>query len=348
MLQGAIIGFGSIAQGHLSGYELVPELAATAIVDPCEPRRAVARARGLDAYASLDDLIDTSIPDFLDVCSPPDSHHQYISAAVGRRIPVLCEKPVFVPCDLDYASINDCVDAADIVVYPCQNYKFAPIFRDLSSVIKSGAIGVVTKVYIGIVRAGHALGAAEWYPDWRRDPVISYGGILRDHGPHSVYLATSLAGLAPCSVSCIIGAMGTGGNWTTEDTALLRMRCVGGANVEIDLTWAGSFRDSRYTFVGDAGYVSVENDRLTVSCNGMTHHSFVPSDFNDPSHRSWFAEMFREFHAAVTDPGLNRNRMRALLDESMLTTAVIDAGYESAANGGAWCDVLRYRSVDAG
>lgn len=341
MLKGAIIGFGSIAQGHLSGYEQVPELAVTATVDLCGPRRAVARTHGLDAYACLDDLIAAAIPDFIDVCSPPDSHHHYIAAAVSRRIPVLCEKPVFVPCDRNYASIHDCVQAAGTVVYPCQNYKFAPVFRDLTSVIKSGAIGTVARVYISIVRAGHALGAAEWNPDWRRDPAISYGGILRDHGPHSVYLATSLAGLAPNSVSCLTGSMGSGGGCTTEDTALLRMRCAGGAEVEIDLTWSGSFRDSRYTFVGDTGYASVENDRLTVSRNGTAHHRHVRSDFNDPSHRSWFADMFREFHAAVTDPGPHQNRVQALLEESMLTTAVIDAGYESAAKGGAWCDVLR-------
>lgn len=338
MLRGAIIGFGSIAQGHLSGYAEVSGLMATAVVDPCDARRDAARSVGLNAYPRLDDLLNESVPDFIDVCSPPDSHHHYIAAAVRHRVPVLCEKPVFVPCEADYASIRECISASGTVVYPCQNYKFAPVFDRVAMVIKSGAIGTVVKVHFGIVRAGHALGVAEWYPDWRRDPTVSYGGILRDHGPHSVYLATSLTGLVPHSVSCILGTMGGTGQWSTEDTALLRMRC-GGSDIEFSLTWSATIRESRYTFVGTAGFVSVENDQLTVSHRGGTLRSSVRSDFDDPSHRYWFAAMFRDFHAAVTRPGEHAGRVRTLLEESMLTTAVIDAGYASAAHGGAWCDL---------
>ena len=89
-------------------------------------------------------------------------------------------------------------------------------------------------------------------PDWRRDQSYSAGGILRDHGPHAIYLLLSLLGQQPRDVSVVTGSLARSrpNGCTTEDTALLRLRCDEGAECEVSLTWAAGHRSSRYLFAG--------------------------------------------------------------------------------------------------
>ncbi|WP_030978368.1 Gfo/Idh/MocA family protein [Streptomyces sp. NRRL S-1824] len=341
-MQGAIIGYGTIAQGHCTGYGRLPDMAVTAVVDPSPERRAAAEAQGLRAFPTLSDLLGDRRPDFLDICTPPSSHWDYIADAIERSIPVLCEKPVFVPARVDYTSMMKAIAAADVVVYPCQNYKFAPVFANLRARIKAGQIGEVVSVRVAVMRASHARGVAEWKPNWRRADELAAGGILRDHGPHGIYLATSLSGLTPIAVSCVLGTMRGTPDWTNEDTALLRIRCAGDADIELYLSWAAGLRDSRYAVTGTKGFISIENDKLVAGADGRIDRELIRSGFDDPAHGEWFAAMLADFRDAVLAPAQHSEHVRSLLDEAMLTTAVIDAAYRSAEHSGTWCDITQF------
>jgi predicted dehydrogenase len=340
-MQGAIIGFGTIAQGHCTGYGQLSDMGVNAVVDPSPARRAAAETQNLRAFGTLADLLADRRPDFIDICTPPSSHWDYIAEAIDRSIPVLCEKPVFVPTGVPYVSMMKAIAAAGIVVYPCQNYKFAPVFTNLRSRIRAGQIGEVASVRVAVLRASHARGVAEWRPDWRRADELAAGGILRDHGPHGIYLATSLSGLKPIAVSCVLGAMRGTPDWTNEDTALLRIRCAGDADIELYLSWAAGLRDSRYAVTGTKGFISIENDKLVVGAEGRVDRELIRSGFDDPAHGEWFAAMLADFRDAVLAPAQFADHVRGLLDEAILTTAVIDAAYASADHGGAWCDVAQ-------
>ncbi|MFF1594691.1 Gfo/Idh/MocA family protein [Streptomyces sp. NPDC058286] len=341
-MQGAIVGFGTIAQGHLHGYGAISHMAIPAVVDICESRRASARDLGLSAYESLDALFADFRPDFLDICTPPGSHAGYIEAALDRGIPALCEKPVFVPPAATYMKLlRRLSQSRDGILYPCQNYKFAPIFNYVRDLIDSGDIGDIIRVNVAVLRSGHAKGVQDWLPDWRRDETFSVGGILRDHGPHGIYLATSTTGLVPKSVSCVLGKMRGKEIFDLEDTSILRIKCTGGEDIEISLTWAAGLRDSRYLFVGTRGFISIENDNLTIGRDGGIKRISVRSDFDDPSHRKWFTAMFADFHEIVSDPKLRDTRLLGLINESLVTTAVVDAGYESARSASEWVEVPR-------
>jgi predicted dehydrogenase len=189
------------------------------------------------------------------------------------------------------------------------------------------------------LRRGHARGVPEWHPDWRRDALVSAGGILRDHGPHAVYLATSLTGLQPVSVSCIAGRMALEPALRTEhteDTVLLRVRCDGDAEIEICLSWASAYRDSYYLISGSRDSITVHNDELGYTRDGRTWRQGIVSEFDDPSHSAWFADMFADFARLLNDPAECAARLPELLAEAALYSEVIDAGYASAKQGGEW------------
>ena len=78
---------------------------------------------------------------------------------------------------------------AERVIYPCHNYKHAPVIKAVRSVIESGRIGKVHLVTLQTFRDTHAKGVPGWRTDWRRERRYSGGGIAMDHGSHTFYLA---------------------------------------------------------------------------------------------------------------------------------------------------------------
>lgn len=335
-MQGVIVGFGTIAMGHVAGYSELTEMSVGAVVDPSPERRACAESSfGLASYRTIDEMMRHESPDFIDVCAPPHAHAGLIRQGLAHGLHVLCEKPVFVPSEEGYEVLIAEIAATDRIVYPCHNYKFAPILGLMQQVVTAPEFGTVLGAQFRTLRSGHAVGVPEWDPHWRRNSAISAGGILRDHGPHSIYLATHLTGRTPVAVSCLTGNLRRDEYESTEDTALLTVRCDDGSQIGLDLTWSGSYRRSCYSISGTAGTIVVENDDVYYTVRGEVVRTRLPSEFDDPSHRGWFGRMFLDFADVVNNP----RRQGPLVREALMTSLVIDAGYESARRQGAWIDV---------
>ena len=335
-MRGVIAGFGKIAMGHMGGYANTDELVIVAVVDISPERRLVAeREFGLRAYASFDEMLDRESPDFLDICSPPNTHRQYIRQALASGIHVLCEKPVFLAEDDGYGWLLGDLMKARSVLYPSHNYKFAPILSLMQKVVREPDFGDVICAHFRTLRSQHATGVSEWNPHWRRDRSISGGGILRDHGPHSIYLATNLTGRKPVAVSCLTGNLRRDQYDDTEDTALLTIQCEDGVQVVLDMSWTASFRNSYYSVMGSSGGLVVENDNISYSLHGNMVRRVLHSDFDDPSHQAWFHPMFLDFADMIRRP----ERQAELIREALMTSVVIDSAYVSADEGGRWIKV---------
>jgi len=336
-VQGVIVGFGTIAMGHLLGYSQVDDLDITAIVDSSPVRRAQAAGRfGLRAYATFAEMLDHETPEFIDICTPPSSHGEYLRLGMDFGLHVLCEKPLLLPGAGGNDDLTARIRRSDSVVYPCHNYKFAPILGLMDEVIRRPEFGAVLNAKFRTLREGHAVGVPDWNPHWRRDPAFSGGGILRDHGPHSIYLAAHLTGSRPLAVSCLTGNLRRDEYGDTEDTAILTIRCDSDVQIMLDLTWSAGFRNSYYSVVGSNGSIVVENDDIRYTIGGQVNHTVLPSNFDDPSHTDWFRPMFGDFLEKVAHP----EQLDGLLAEALMTSVVIDSAYASAADGGRWVPTL--------
>lgn len=335
-MRGAIVGFGAIAMGHMYGYSQIDDLSIVAVVDTSHTRRSYAEQNfNLRAYSDFAALLEREQIDFIDVCATNNTHEEYMNLALSHHLNVLCEKPVFLPTRDGYASFMRRIWASGKVVYPCHVYKFAPVLNYMQDIISSPEFGDVLSVQFRTLRRGHALGVAEWNPNWRRDPAISSGGILRDHGPHNIYLAMHLTNRIPVAVSCLIGNMSKNEYTSTEDTALVRIRCNDGLPIVLTLSWSASYRNTCYTVIGSAGTVVVEDDTAYHTKSGRVVRSTSVSGLDDPSHAAWFRGMLEDFVDVVNNP----SRQTPLIQEALMTSIVIDGGYRSATESGRWVDL---------
>lgn len=336
-MQGALIGFGTIAMGHLAAYLKMDNLDIKAVVDPSHERlkQAINIDPKIRTYNSFEEMLAHESLEFIDICSPPHTHFDYIEKGLSNHYHVLCEKPLLLSTE-HYKRIISLAKSKNKIVYPCHNYKFAPILKYIKDIINSGELEKVISGHFRTLRAGHALGVPEWDPHWRRHSHISGGGILQDHGPHSIYIACEMCGEFPKAVSCITGNLKQDSYSDTEDTALLTLYFENDIKFIIDLSWAASFRNSYYGIIGSGGTIVVENDKLIqITKDRQIKRELITSEFNDPSHKNWFQEMFLDFMNVVINPF----KQIELSQEAYITSLVIEKAYLSAKQGGVKLDL---------
>ena len=331
----ALIGFGFIAQnGHLPTYQSCDDLRLIAVVDPVLERREVALKLhpNIDVYESIEDLLQDKGDDIdlVDICSPNAFHLDATRKALAAKKHVLCEKPLAIE-RASFEEISQFAREQNCLLYPCHNYKFAPSVQRAAELIQSGKIGDPLFASFQVFRVSHARGVSEWQPHWRRDRPISGGGIAIDHGVHLMSIAHSLFGGCPKRVSAHIKNLGND-EYETENTALI---CLDWHPIllQISLSWIGSARKSSFRVQGTLGEICIDNDDVTlIDRHGNYQACIVPTDFDDPSHSSWFKAVIRDVQQHIKTGNFEPE---SLLEAGLVAEA-IEQAHLSSKNGGGW------------
>ena len=275
---------------------------------------------GVSTFASFDDVPASAAIDFVDICTPPALHPEPMLGALARGWHVLCEKP-FV---LDRAVVDIVREksiSAGLAVLPVHNWKYAPIVRRATSLLRSGAIGPLRRVEVEVSRLRAAPTAESDRPNWRRDPAIAGGGILMDHGWHSVYLALHWFAESAGSVRASFHHPPDGG---VEDEARLSIDFPSG-EAAINLTWNGDVRRNAMRLQGDRGEIVIADGTLHVS-GATTESTTFPSALSAGSHHDdWFAAMVPDVLAAFANPAL----ARPVFEEAAACLSIIQQAYKA-------------------
>ncbi len=357
-LRGALIGYGFIMEkGHAAAYRqrmqggwrgrvTSPEgdsdaadrdvrIVAVADVNQARRRLAAEHLPGVRVYADHVAMLDAEAGnlDFVDIATPPAEHAAVTREALVRGLHVLCEKPLAT-------SISDAREMLELarhvgrVLYPCHNYKHAPVIQNVRRIIDAGEIGRVHLVTLQTFRNTHARGVAEWRPNWRRERRHSGGGIAMDHGSHTFYLAFEWLRSYPTAISA---RMSTMGNFDTEDDLSCSLRFPTGV-ASAHLSWQAGVRKVIYTIHGDHGAIRVEDDHIEVARAGRGNsinspemawrfdRLDVPSDWMDSSHVTWFNSLFDDFERAIADG----EWVGKEAEEAFLCVELIQTAYASA------------------
>jgi predicted dehydrogenase len=324
-VRGAIVGFGEVAQhGHWPAYAASPDLTIVAVVERTPERRRLAEALSpsLRAYESIAALAAAETVEFVDICTPPALHADPMLAAIGRGWHVVCEKPFLIdPAAL--ARARACARDRQLAVVPVHNWKYAPIVRDATARLRSGAIGALERVDIEVERLRDFKGADPLRPNWRRDPAIAGGGILMDHGWHAVYLALEWFGDCPHNVAARVARPVSA---AVEDEAEVALSFAGG-EASIRLTWNGSNRRNTMRLSGENGTITIADDRL-VQENASDREEVIysPALSAGSHHADWFAALIPDVAAAFRDP----ERSRGAFEEAASCLDVIQRAYAAA------------------
>ncbi len=323
-LRGAIVGYGFISsKGHMPAYQerikKHKDVEIVAICDIC-PERKLDVPAGVRFYTDYQKLLaEESQLDFLDVSTHAADHHRIAKTALLKGLHVLCEKPLTTSI-ADAQDLIQTAMACKRVLFPCHNYKHAPVVNAIREVVNSGKIGKVRSITLNTFRNTHAVGTQEWKPDWRRFKEYSGGGIAMDHGSHSLYLTFEWLGGYPKSVTAS-AQNASYPKYDTEDSfSAVYEFDTGHANLY--LTWTAGVRKVIYTIQGEKGALTVDDDHIQLAIKslkddvGSSHKADwsvenynITSDWMDSSHVSWFNSMFDKFKTAILHNDYQNNEI---------------------------------------
>jgi predicted dehydrogenase len=350
-LRGGLVGYGFIMErGHAAGYRERTQdggdVEIVAIADVSEERRELARAHFPSArvYADHRALLAAEHAglDFVDVATPPSDHAEVAHAALDRGLHVLCEKPLATSIDEARGMLRAATEA-ERVLFPCHNYKHAPVIKTVRGVLDAGRIGKVHLVTLQTFRNTHAKGVGEWRTDWRRERRYSGGGIAMDHGSHTFYLAFEWLKAYPTAVTARAATLGP---FDTEDDFTCSLKFPTGV-ASAHLSWNAGVRKVLYTIHGERGAVRVEDDAIEVATqvaqipdgggegNNINNVAWkferlsISSDWMDSSHVTWFNSLFDDFKGAIA----RREFVGKEASEAFLCVQLIATAYTSAREG---------------
>ncbi len=352
-LRGAVVGYGFISgKGHVPAYlERAQEkykgkgdVEIVAIADICEARRNLVHENlpGARVYSDYKVLLEKESGnlDFIDISTPPCDHAAIAHAAFDKGLHVLCEKPLTTTLD-EAASLLEHAKRAKRVLFPCHNYKHAPVVKAIREIIDSGRIGRVRSVTLNTYRNTHAKGVTEWKTHWRREKKYSGGGIAMDHGSHSFYLTFEWMKAYPVLVTAKMSNLEPG-KYDTEDNFTTVLTFPNGL-AHAHLSWTAGIRKVIYTIQGERGAITVDDDDLQLAIITETsgpdvaqgavkwdvEKRSIASNWMDASHVSWFNSLFDQFGDAIQrDEFVGKEAQEAYRCIEIISTA-----YASAAEG---------------
>jgi len=177
----AILGAGFISDIHLESYHrFVPEAEVVAVYTRSEEKaKTFADKHHIPKwYDDMDDLINNSGCEVVDICLPNYLHATATlkAAAAGKHI--IIEKPLAVTLEEADTMIAACKSAGVKLMY-AEELCFAPKYERVRHLVNEGAIGDVYMLKQSEKHSGP-------HSDWFYDINLAGGGVLMDMGCHGI------------------------------------------------------------------------------------------------------------------------------------------------------------------
>ena len=269
-----IIGLGRIGKIHLGNLQAIDEVEIVGICDPTDEAKVFSNKAGLTFYQKdFTDVAGEVQADAIVICSPTDTHANYVSIAAKKGIDVFCEKPL----DLSLEKVKQVlktVNESKIKLMLGFNRRFDSEFQSVKEKIVKGHIGDIHTIKIT-----------------SRDPspppinyIKSSGGIFLDMTIHDFDMIRYLTNKEIVEVyakgdALVNPEIAKAGD---IDTAIINLTFEDGSMAVIDNCRKAVYGyDQRVEVFGSKGMVQSKNKfdkyTLTYSENGVT--SALPQHF---------------------------------------------------------------------
>jgi predicted dehydrogenase len=194
-----VIGYGAMGKAHSYGYAAAPVIRPrgvrprlTIMSGRNEPAvREAASALGFATWTTdWRELVASPAVDVVDICTPPGTHAEIITAAALAGKAVICEKPLAVRLSDAHAAAV-AVAERNVLAAIGFNYRYLPAVALMRQLIVEGEIGEVL-LWRGSWLSDEFLDPAIPF-DWRFDAALG-GSTIADLGSHLVDLAEWMVG----------------------------------------------------------------------------------------------------------------------------------------------------------
>lgn len=205
-----LIGAGFMGKAHSAAYATMsmhvspaparPRLVSLADANPTAARDGAERFGFASWTADWRELIARPDVEVVDICTPPDSHHEIAMAAIAAGKHVLIEKPIAMNA-VEAREMVAAAEEAGIKTLVGYSYRRTPAVLYARQLIDEGAIGRIHAF------RGHYL--QDWCVDpeaprtWRHVAGIAGSGTLGDIGSHIIDIAIMMAGEIDSVVSMV-------------------------------------------------------------------------------------------------------------------------------------------------
>lgn len=294
-----VIGAGRIGKLHIESLAVrIPEATVAAVADVnLDAAKEMGEKYNIKSvYADYQKILKDRKIDAVVICSPTDTHAQYVQEAAAKGKHIFCEKPV----DLTLSNINAAITAvekAGVKLMVGFNRRFDPNFLKVREMVKSGAIG-----------EPHILRITSRDP---APPPPSYvkvsGGIFLDMAIHDFDMARYLVGSEVVEVYAkgavlVDPAIGAAGD---VDTAVTTLTFANGAIGTIDNSRKAAYGyDQRAEVFGSKGMVNIGNNTPDTHAHfdqDGSHAAKLLHFFMDRYTESYYREMKLFVEAVLND-----------------------------------------------
>lgn len=136
----ACLGAGYFSQFHVDAWARIANAKLVGVAD-----RTIDKARqtGYPAFDSLEQLLDETGTDILDIITPPPTHLHAIRVALTHNIKaIICQKP-FCTSLAEAQTAVSLADGAGVTLIVHENFRFQPWYRVMARSLAAGEIGQV-------------------------------------------------------------------------------------------------------------------------------------------------------------------------------------------------------------
>jgi predicted dehydrogenase len=229
----AAIGCGYWGPNLIRNCVEIPSISLEAVVDLDWERLSHVQSRYPGIPMVTDDftqLFDTGIEAVV-VSTPPETHHDIVTACIEQGLHVLVEKPL-ATTSADARRLVELADRYDRVLMVGHTFEYNPAVRALKEVVQSGELGNIH--YIDAVRVGLGL----------FHPTLN---VIWDLAPHDISILIHILGEMPTMVStsgiaCVQNSI--------EDVAYVTLTFPSGILAHVRLSWLDPCKTRRITVVG--------------------------------------------------------------------------------------------------
>lgn len=327
----AVVGAGFWVPFQIHGWLEVGAPPPVAICNRTRPKAEALAARfGIpNVYESLEEMLDRERLDFLDVATGVEAHAEAVFAAVDRRLPVVCQKPMGV----DLAEARRMVQAAgeaNVPFFVNENWRYQAPMRSLKRLLDRGAIGKPFRARLMFNTS---------FPVFVNQPALARlpQFILTDVGSHVLDCARCFFGEANSlyattyRVNDIVG----------EDVATVVMAMDGCPTVTVELSYGSRLPEERFpeTFAvieGTEGSLDLRRGgRIRWTRDKGTEEIHAPS-----ANYPWLDPAYEVVHASIVE--CQRDLYHALTTgatpetvahDNLRTVELVFAAYRSADEG---------------
>lgn len=185
-LQVGIIGFGRIGAEHAGWLKEARGISAIAADDVTPARCALAEARGLKTYNTLEAMVVDRSIDAVLVSTPTSMHFEHAMLALESGKHVMVEKPMALDLDEARLLVQE-ARARNRVLSVFHNRRWNIDYLTVRQAVQAGTFGKLINVESRLGQYASCVGPAarEYHPTWRNEAAFGGGG-LYDWGSHFV------------------------------------------------------------------------------------------------------------------------------------------------------------------